>query len=223
MREVKIAVHDERRRRQTRTDRIRRVDAHHQIRRVVGAPRPRVREVVFRVQGVVANQAGEDAALNRQSAADRREIRHVGRTEMAQRVRPAEIRRDGRESIQLHVLARLDRRFESDARVFGHVLADVRGRHVDVELVDVARRPAIPEFVVRRIVRIQQRGDVDQRAELPRRIDRRLRAGRIGQQQGEDDRRGGAHHRARSRAIACGASRCNSSSNVASAAVTMSR
>src|SRR5262245_61290730 len=58
-------------------ERITHISAPHQIRCEVCSPGSRVIEIVFRIQRIVANKAGEDSGLQCQPLAHRREIRHI--------------------------------------------------------------------------------------------------------------------------------------------------
>ena len=57
-----------------RVEGITRIDTHHQIRREVGAPGPRVVEIVLGVERIISNKAAEDSALQREPLAHGRKI-----------------------------------------------------------------------------------------------------------------------------------------------------
>ncbi len=59
-----ITVHYENRSSQLVGERIARVDAHHEIGSEISAPGACIAEVVLCVQGVVADEAGEDSGLH---------------------------------------------------------------------------------------------------------------------------------------------------------------
>src|SRR6266542_1669032 len=75
--EMPVSIDQEQRPRDFLAEGIARVHTHHQIRREIAPPGSRVREVVFDVQGVVADQTAEDSTLQRKALAHRRKIRPV--------------------------------------------------------------------------------------------------------------------------------------------------
>src|SRR5207245_1663028 len=95
MGEVPVTVDDEPCRRQIGANGVSSVEAEHQVRGKVGAPWPRVVEVLFRIERVVSDQAAEDPALEREPLAQWREVRNVRRAEMKEPVCAGEIRRGG--------------------------------------------------------------------------------------------------------------------------------
>ena len=92
-------------------DRIRHVDTHHEIRRKVRAPRPRVVEVVLCVQRIVANQTGEDAALNGSILCPPGQIGHVGESKLPQPSVSGDVRCGCREPEYLVVFSGVDEQF----------------------------------------------------------------------------------------------------------------
>ena len=98
MGKVPITVDEEPCRRQIGANGISSVEAEHQVRGEVGAPWPRVVEVVFRIERVVSDQAAEDAGLKREAAAQRCDIRNVRRAKMNEPVGTGDVGRRGRKA-----------------------------------------------------------------------------------------------------------------------------
>ncbi len=80
--QMPVAVHDAHNSRKLACQGIARVHAQHEVRREIRAPRPRVIEIVFCVQRVVADKAGEDSSLHRQPFPHGCQIRDIRRAEM---------------------------------------------------------------------------------------------------------------------------------------------
>src|SRR6476620_476975 len=102
-----VTVDDEQRARESLRERITRVRTHHQIRREVGAPGPRVVEIVLGVERVVADETAKDSRLQRKHLADRREIRNVRWSKVPQKLVAGDVRRRRGKTKELVILAGL--------------------------------------------------------------------------------------------------------------------
>src|SRR5437667_8457172 len=108
VRQVPVAIDDERRERRLVADCVAGVHAKHQIRREVGGPGPRVRNVVPGVQRVVPDKAAEDPALDRQAGADWRYARNIRRTKVPKPVGATDVGGRRRKSEGPGIFAGLD-------------------------------------------------------------------------------------------------------------------
>src|SRR5215813_14015910 len=136
-------------------ERIAHVHAHHEVWGEIGAPRSGVVEIVLGVERVVADEAAEDATLNRQTLTDRCEVGNVRGPELPQEFITAKVWSGRRKTKQLRIFSCLSGQLHAPARVFGGFLSQIKRSHVDLRTIDVPRRATTSEDAVLRMVEIQ--------------------------------------------------------------------
>src|SRR5215471_4353132 len=93
--------------------RIGHIHAHHEVRREIRAPWPRVIEIVFGVERVVADETAEDAGLDRQTFSNRCKIRDVGWPKLPEKFVAANVWRGRGKAKYLRVFPRLRGKFDT--------------------------------------------------------------------------------------------------------------
>ncbi len=148
MREMEIVIDDEGGHRDFLAEGVTRVHAKHKVGRVICSPGPGVREIVLGVERVVSNQTVEQARLQRQALTNWRQVGQVRKSEVAQPIRAANVRRRCREAEVLRVLARLHRQLHAPTGVFRSEPFHTGTSHIQIQFVHFECRAAIAEQVV---------------------------------------------------------------------------
>src|SRR5713101_1676005 len=118
IREMVIIVDDESGHRGFSAEGVARVHPKHQVGSVISCPGTGVGEIVLGIEGVVSNEAVEQARLQRQPFTYWRQVGDVRKPKVAQPIRAAYIRRRWREAEVLRVFADLHRQFHSPTGSF---------------------------------------------------------------------------------------------------------
>src|SRR6266403_2432062 len=124
------------------------VYTHHEIRREVRAPRPRVVQIVFGVERIVPDKTAKDSALDRQPFADRSEIRNIRWSQVTEKLEAAHVGRRRGKSKHLDVFPCLGRQLNAPARLLVGFLPKIEGRAIDVGPVGMPGRAASAEHAI---------------------------------------------------------------------------
>src|SRR6266403_4102101 len=143
------------------------VYTHHEIRREVRAPRPRVVQIVFGVERIVPDKTAKDSALDRQPFADRSEIRNIRRSQVAEKLEAAHIGRRRGKSKQLDVFPCLRRQLHAPARLLVSFFPKIECRAVDVRPVGMPSRAATAKDSILWMIEVEQVRRIDESAIMP--------------------------------------------------------
>src|SRR5258706_1789834 len=150
-----VAIDDEERFGDLLREWITYVYTHHEIRREVRAPRPRVVQIVFGVEGIVPDKPAKDSALNRQPFVDGSEIRNIRWSQVTEKLEAAHVGRRRRKSKQLDVFPCLRRQLNAPVRPLISFLSKIECRAVDVGPVGMPGRAATAKYAILWMIEVE--------------------------------------------------------------------